>query len=37
MDNSFGSFAAEKKPGVLLIENNDGERLMQQSSLKKIL
>ncbi|HSZ87718.1 MAG TPA: amidohydrolase family protein [Puia sp.] len=37
MDNEFGSFAAEKKPGIILIENNDGERLTQDSEVKKIL
>jgi aminodeoxyfutalosine deaminase len=37
MDNVFGSFVAGKKPGIILIEKNDDERLTQRSSIKKIL
>jgi cytosine/adenosine deaminase-related metal-dependent hydrolase len=37
MDNTFGSFEAGKKPGIILIEKNEGESLTQQSSIKKIL
>jgi aminodeoxyfutalosine deaminase len=37
MENIFGSFEPGKKPGVILIENTDGEKLNQQASIKKIL
>jgi len=37
MDNILGSFATGKKPGIILIENNDSENLTQQSSVKRIL
>src|ERR1700722_458860 len=37
MDDIFGSFASGKKPGIILIENNEGQNLTQQSSIKKIL
>ena len=37
MDNVFGSFATGKKPGIILIENNDDERLTENSKVKKIL
>ena len=36
MENIFGSFEPGKKPGVILIENTDGEKLNQRSSIKKI-
>ena len=37
MENNLGSFAAGKKPGIILIENNDSEKLTQHSSAKRIL
>jgi aminodeoxyfutalosine deaminase len=37
MDNALGSFETGKKPGIILIEKNGGERLTQNSAIKKIL
>jgi cytosine/adenosine deaminase-related metal-dependent hydrolase len=37
MENNLGSFAVGKNPGIILIENNDNEKLTQHSPVKRIL
>ncbi len=37
MESSLGSFEMGKKPGVVLIENVDGEKIIEQSKAKRLL
>jgi aminodeoxyfutalosine deaminase len=37
LDNTFGSFEPGKRPGILLIENTDGQNLKGNSSVRRIL
>jgi cytosine/adenosine deaminase-related metal-dependent hydrolase len=37
MENEIGSFEKGKKPGIILIENTDGEKISSASKIKRLL
>ena len=37
MENNIGSFEKGKKPGIILIENTDGEKITSASKIKRLL
>jgi len=37
LENQFGSFEKNKKPGILLIEKTEGKKINQESRVKRLV